>query len=77
MGKKLLNYLLTPFSITSRTKLDASCKNVLFEMLDNRLKPDISEIDERREPEIPIFESVPEGDLREDVLLAKLVGEIP
>lgn len=46
-------------------------------MLDSRLKPDISDIDDRREPEIPIFERVPEGDLREDVLLVMLVGEIP
>lgn len=41
------SHLLTPFSNTSSTRLDASCKKVLFEMLDKRLSPLISEIDER------------------------------
>ena len=75
--------LLTPFSITSKTRLDASCKNVLVEMLDIRLRFDISEIEDRRdEPEIPILlENVDPGDFNElffnelSLLLSKLFGD--
>lgn len=76
-------HLLTPFSITSSTRLDASCKNVLLEMLDIRLRLDISEIEDRRdEPEIPILlENVLPGDFNElffnelSLLLSKLFGD--
>lgn len=51
--------LLIPFSTTSNTKLDASCKNVLLEMLDRRLSPLISLTEERLdEPGIPNFPDV-------------------
>ena len=60
---------MTPFSTTSNTKLLASCKNVLLEMLDKRLKPLISEIEERLDelgiPNLPI---VPVLDFKVEVL---------
>lgn len=70
--RPIKSHLLTPFSITSNTKLEASCKKVLFEMLDRRLRPDIpliSEMDERRdEPEIPSRVKVPVGDFNMELL---------
>jgi hypothetical protein len=65
-------HLLTPFSMTSNTKLEASCRNVLLEMLDMRLRPDmpdISETDERRDPERPNLESVPVGDFKAEFFI--------
>lgn len=68
-------HLLTPFSTTSSTKLDASCKNVLFEILDIRLTPDSSEIDERRDdPGMPNFDSVPVLDFRVELLSCDTVS---
>jgi hypothetical protein len=55
--------------MTSNTKLEFSCKNVLLLMFDIRLIPLISEIEDRRdEPEIPNFERVPVGDFRVEPL---------